>query len=66
MNPRKHSLLRAISSNIHFLGQCTFMVREQVMSDQQVAGTPCNLIPALLVCYYQTTTSCVQGETLNS
>jgi hypothetical protein len=36
------------------------------MSDQQVKGTPCNLIPDLRVCYYQTVTSCVQGETLNS
>jgi hypothetical protein len=66
MNPRKHSLLRAISSNIRFLGQCTLMTREQVISDQQVIGTPCNLIPTLLGCYYQTVTSCVQSETLNS
>jgi hypothetical protein len=66
MNPRKHSLLRAILSNIHFLGQCTLMAREQVMSDQHVTKTPWNLIPALLDCYYQTVTSCVQGKTLNS
>jgi hypothetical protein len=66
MNIRKHRLLRAISSNIHFLSQCPLMAREQVMSDQQVTGTPCNLIPALCVCYYQAVTSCVQGETLNS
>jgi hypothetical protein len=46
MNPRKDSLLRAISSNIHFLGQCTLIAREQVMSHQQVIATPCNLIPA--------------------
>jgi hypothetical protein len=34
------------------------------MSDQHVTGTPCNLIPSLPVCYYQTVTSCVQDETL--
>jgi hypothetical protein len=66
MNTRKHSLLRAMSSNIHFLGHCTLMAREQVMSDQQVTGTPWNLLPALRVCYYQIVTSCVQSETLNS
>jgi hypothetical protein len=66
MNPRKHSFLRAISSNIHSLGQCTLKAREKVMSDQQVTETPCNLIPALHGCYYQTLTLCVQGETLNS
>jgi hypothetical protein len=66
MNPREHSLLKAISSNIHFLGQCTLMAREQMMSDLHVPGTPCNLIPALRVCYFQTMTSCVQDETLNS
>jgi hypothetical protein len=66
MNPRKHSLRKAILSNIHFLGQCTLMSREQVMSNQQVTGTPYNLIPALRVCYYQTVMSCVQGETRNS
>jgi hypothetical protein len=66
MNPREHSLLRAISSNIHFLGQCTLMAKGQVMSDQQVTGTPCKLLTALHVCYYQIMTSCVQGETLSS
>jgi hypothetical protein len=66
MNTRKHNLLRAISSNIHFLGQCTLISREQVMSDQQGTGTPCNLIPVLHVCDYQTVTSCVQVDTLNS
>jgi hypothetical protein len=65
MNTRKESLCRAISSNIHSLGQCTLMAREQVMSDQQVSGNPCNLIPALRVCYYQPVTSCVQDESLN-
>jgi hypothetical protein len=38
MNTRKHSLSRAISSNIQFFGQCTLMAREQVMSDQEVTG----------------------------
>jgi hypothetical protein len=66
MNTRKHSLLRAISCNIHFLGQCPLMSRKHVMSDQQVTGNPCNIIPALCVSYYQTVTLCVQGETLNS
>jgi hypothetical protein len=50
MNPRKHSLFSTISYNIHFLGQYTLMAREQVISDQQLTGTPCNLIPALLGC----------------
>jgi hypothetical protein len=59
-------LLRAISTNIHFLGQCTLMDREQVMSNQQLTGIPCNLIPALCGCNYQTVTSCVQIETLSS
>jgi hypothetical protein len=63
MNIRKQSLLRGISSNILFLGQCTLMATEEVMSDQQDNGIPCNLIPALRVCYYQTVTWCVQGET---
>jgi hypothetical protein len=64
MNARKHSLRRAISSNIHLLGQCNLMAREKVMSDQQVTEAPCNLIPASSVCYYQTVTSCVHGENL--
>jgi hypothetical protein len=66
MNPGKHSLSRAISSNIHFLGERKLLDREQVLSDQQVTGTPCNLIAALPVCYYQTVMSCVQGDNLNS
>jgi hypothetical protein len=66
MNSRKNSFLRTILTNIHYLHQCTLMAREQVMSDQQMTGTPCNLIPALRVCSYQTVTSCVQGDTLNS
>jgi hypothetical protein len=66
MNLMKHILLRTISSNIHSLGQCSLMAREQVMSDQQMTLTPSNLIPASQVCYYLTVTSCVQGDTLNS
>jgi hypothetical protein len=42
------------------------MASERVMSDQQLTGTLCNIITALCVCYYQTVTFCVQGETLNS
>jgi hypothetical protein len=64
--PQETQLTHAISSNIDFLRQCTLMAREKVMSDEQVTGTPCNLIPAFRVCYYQTVTSCAQGETLNS
>jgi hypothetical protein len=66
MNPRKHSLLRAILSNIYILGQYTLISTRQVMSDQLVNGTQCNLIPALRCCYYQTVAWCVQGDTLNS
>jgi hypothetical protein len=42
------------------------MSTEQLMWDQQVNGTPCNLIPALSGCYYHTMTSFVEAETLNS
>jgi hypothetical protein len=66
MNPRKHCSCWAIFFQHWFLDQCTLMSREQVMSDQQVSGTPCKLIPALHVCYYQIMISWVQGETLNS
>jgi hypothetical protein len=59
-------LSRTTSCNIHFLGQCPLLAREQVMTDEQMTWTLCNLIPDLRVCYYQTVTSSVHGETLNS